>query len=70
MAETKNSTITPRQALLNIREKLIRAGAQVPLPITSEDPTIESVQRNGLSFALLVVETEMEKAGVRLPQAM
>lgn len=59
-------------ALARIADKLRRAGAALPMTVTAETATPETLIARGLSIALCLVETEMENqaaASALLPTA-
>lgn len=62
------STPTVKQALVQLADKLRRAGATLPMTATAEAPTIESTMNRGLSLALCVVETELDALAAEAPR--
>ncbi|MDN4061272.1 hypothetical protein QPK31_23925 [Massilia sp. YIM B02769] len=59
-------------ALAHIADKLRQAGAKLPITVTAETTTPETLIARGLSIALCLVETEMERqaaASALLPTA-
>jgi hypothetical protein len=62
------SAPTAKDVLAQVAAKLRRAGATVPIPVSTAAPTVESVMNNGLSLALCVVETELDALTTAAPR--
>jgi hypothetical protein len=62
------ATPTAIAVLAQVANKLRRAGASVPIPVSTTAPTIESTINRGLSIALCVVETELDALAAAAPR--